>query len=86
MAPGAAGLGVGEGENGAVVSEVGAGTALLAQLAAVKRVAEVPSGKPVQHEESEEDPMGWLQPKPTSPDGQDNDDGDALSFFVAAGQ
>ena len=86
MAPSAAGLGVGDGDDGAVVSEVGAGTALLAQLAAVKRATEVPSGKPVQHEKSEEDPMGWLQPKPGSPDGQDNDGGDALSFFVAAGQ
>jgi hypothetical protein len=75
------------GDNGAVVSEVGAGTALLAQLAAVRRATEVPASKPVQQEESEEDLMAWMKtPGPGSNGGQDNDGGDALNFFVAAGQ
>jgi hypothetical protein len=87
MALRAAGLDAADGDNGAVVSEVGAGTALLAQLAAAKRATGVPAGKPAQQDESEEDPMGWLKkPGSASSGGQDSDGGDALNFFVAAGQ
>jgi hypothetical protein len=81
---------------GEVVNEVGAGTLLLKELAAVKkRGTEVPPGKLAQEgEREEEDPMAWLKkPKPTAgvplpglTRGQDNDGADALSFFVDAGR
>lgn len=80
---------------GEVVNEIGAGTLLLKELAAVKKRGTEVSGKLAQQgEREEEDPMVWLKkPKPTAgvplpglTRGQDNDGADALNFFVAAGR
>lgn len=86
-----------DGSSGAVVSEVGAGTALLAQLAATKKGgSDLPPCRPTQQSDGNEDPMTWLtKPRPTtgvplpglthaSFSTQDDDGSDALNFFVAA--
>lgn len=90
-----------DGDAPVVVNEVGAGTALLSQLAATKKMAadeKLQAAKLVQYGDREEDPMTWLtKPRPAGgaklpglanllPSTQVDNDDDALSFFVAAGQ
>lgn len=84
----------GGGGGGEVVSEVGAGTALLAQLAQDKRnnSPQQPAAAPLPAAAVDEDPLAWLTKPalkpvalPASASGED-DGADALSFLMAAGQ
>lgn len=91
----------GGGGRGEVVSEVGTGTALLAQLAQAKKNSpqQPPlAAAPVSAAVADEDPLAWLTKPALKPvaaalpvstmsaDGEDDDGGDALSFLMAAGQ